>query len=116
LKWSRPCIEAAESQPKGGGVELDFLEFMLVMCITLPIMVLWLGCIIDVIGRPDISGLAKAGWMLFVLFLPLIGAIVYAIMRPPTIMAKNVGIADEAFTDPTDPALAGRPPGWRPHG
>ena len=82
---------------------MNFWEFMLVMAITLPIMVMWLGCIIDIIGRPDISGWAKAGWMLFVLFLPLIGAIVYAVTRPKLIVAKDVSFLDDVYTSGRDP-------------
>jgi hypothetical protein len=68
---------------------MEWWEFLLVMAITLPIVVLWLGCIIDVISRPDISGWAKGGWMLFIIFLPLIGALVYAITRPKTILDRK---------------------------
>ena len=37
----------------------------------------------DVFGRSDLSGWAKAGWTLLVIFLPLIGVLVYMIVRPP---------------------------------
>jgi hypothetical protein len=77
---------------------MNFWEFLLVLTITLPIMVLWLGCVIDIIGRPDISGWAKAAWMLFVILLPLIGAIVYAIARPRLIVA-NQSVLDEAYPE-----------------
>ncbi len=77
---------------------MNWWEFLLVMMITLPIMVLWLGCIIDVIGRPDIGGVAKAAWMLFILFLPLVGAIAYVIMRPKYIAASaDVDLSDVTF-------------------
>ena len=39
-------------------------------------------CLIDNFRRHDHSGGAKAGWLLFILFVPLIGAIVYTISRP----------------------------------
>jgi Phospholipase_D-nuclease N-terminal len=41
-------------------------------------MVLW-----DNFARPDHSGWAKAGWTLFVIFLPLLGVLIYMIARPP---------------------------------
>ena len=36
----------------------------------------------DNFRRSDISGWAKAGWTLFVIFVPLIGVLTYVIARP----------------------------------
>jgi hypothetical protein len=55
-----------------------FIFFAWVIWIWLLIMVL-----ADNFGRRDQSGWAKAGWTLFVIFLPLIGVLVYMIARPP---------------------------------
>jgi Phospholipase_D-nuclease N-terminal len=48
--------------------------------------VIWIYLLIMVLGdnfrRRDHSGWAKAGWTLFVIFLPLIGVLVYMIARP----------------------------------
>jgi hypothetical protein len=49
-----------------------------VIWISLVIMIL-----IDNFRRRDTSGLAKAGWLLFVIFVPLIGVLTYIIVRPP---------------------------------
>jgi hypothetical protein len=68
---------------------MEWWEFFLVMLVFMPVLVLWLGCIIDAIGRPDMSGWTKALWVLFILFLPLIGALVYVIMRPAVIVAPR---------------------------
>ena len=54
-----------------------FIFFAWVIWIWLLIMVL-----ADVFGRRDLSGWAKAGWTLFVIFLPLIGVLTYMIARP----------------------------------
>jgi hypothetical protein len=40
--------------------------------------------IIDNFRRTDHSGWAKAGWCLFIIFLPIIGALTYTIARPAT--------------------------------
>ena len=37
----------------------------------------------DNFRRYEHSGWAKAGWTLFVIFLPLLGVLVYMIARPP---------------------------------
>jgi len=40
--------------------------------------------IVDNFRRTDHSGVAKAGWCLFIIFLPVIGALTYTIARPAT--------------------------------
>jgi hypothetical protein len=63
-----------------------FLDIMWTMFIFFA-WVIWIWLLIlvlaDVFGRRDISGWAKAGWTLFVIFLPLLGVLVYMIARPP---------------------------------
>ena len=54
-----------------------FIFFAWVIFIYLLILVL-----ADNFRRPDHSGWAKAGWTLFVIFVPLIGVLVYMIARP----------------------------------
>ena len=54
-----------------------FIFFAWVIWIWLLIMIL-----ADNFRRPDHSGWAKAGWTLFVIFLPLIGVLVYMIRAP----------------------------------
>ena len=40
--------------------------------------------LIDNFRRYDHSGWAKAGWAIFIIFLPIIGALVYTVARPET--------------------------------
>jgi hypothetical protein len=54
-----------------------FIFFAWVIWIWLLILVLS-----DVFRRPDLSGWAKAGWTVFVIFLPLFGVLTYMIVRP----------------------------------
>jgi Phospholipase_D-nuclease N-terminal/Short C-terminal domain len=54
-----------------------FIFFAWVIWIWLLIMVLS-----DNFRRTDHSGWAKAGWTLFVIFLPLLGVLIYMIARP----------------------------------
>ena len=54
-----------------------FVFFAWVIWIWLLIMVL-----ADNFKRTDHSGWAKAGWTLFVIFLPLVGVLVYMISSP----------------------------------
>jgi hypothetical protein len=54
-----------------------FIFFAWLIWISLLVLVL-----VDNFRRQDQSGWAKAGWTLFVIFAPLIGALVYMIARP----------------------------------
>jgi len=47
-------------------------------------MYIWLFITIfaDIFRRNDMGGWAKAGWLIFLIFIPLIGALVYMIARP----------------------------------
>ena len=66
--------------------DYPFLDIFWTMVIFFA-WVIWIWLLIMVLadnfGRRDHSGWAKAGWTLFVIFLPLIGVLVYMIARPP---------------------------------
>lgn len=79
---------------------MEWWEFLLVLAITLPIMVMWIACLIDAIARPDLSGWVKAAWMLFILFFPLVGSLVYVITRPTMIISDRRGIDATWGVDP----------------
>jgi len=53
---------------------------MLFMFIAVAYIVVY--TLIDNFRRPDHSGLAKAGWLLLIILLPLLGALIYIIARP----------------------------------
>ena len=48
------------------------------------------GVFIDIFRSPDLSGGAKALWFLFVLFIPLIGVVVYLIVRGGSMNERSV--------------------------
>jgi len=49
------------------------------------ILAIWLFIVTfaDIFTRPDLSGWAKAGWVLLIFILPVIGILIYVIARPP---------------------------------
>jgi Phospholipase_D-nuclease N-terminal len=54
----------------------DILIFSaLVIWIWMVVMVL-----IDIFGRPDLSGWAKAAWVVFIIVLPFVGVLIYLIV------------------------------------
>jgi hypothetical protein len=65
--------------------DYPFLDVMWTMTVFFA-WVIWVSLVIMVIldnfRRSDHSGLAKAGWTLLIIFLPLIGVLIYMIARP----------------------------------
>jgi hypothetical protein len=45
-------------------------------------LVLWARAAYDALKRPDLSGGAKAAWVIGMLILPLVGLLVYTMLRP----------------------------------
>jgi len=62
---------------------MDFWDLFWLFFIFIPITVLWLTAVWDCIGRPDLSGWKKAGWMLAAIVFPVLGSMAYVIFRPP---------------------------------
>ena len=48
------------------------------------VMAIWLFIALfgDILRRDDLSGWGKAGWMIFLIVLPFLGALIYVIARP----------------------------------
>jgi Short C-terminal domain/Phospholipase_D-nuclease N-terminal len=68
--------------------------------------------LMDVFRSRDLSGWGKAGWTVFVLFLPLIGILTYLIVRGRSMherSAQQAAQQDEAFRSYVQDA-AGSPP------
>ena len=61
------------------------------------IMAIWIfiALISDVIRRDDLSGGGKALWIIFMVILPLLGCLVYIIVRPK-VTAQDVRMAAQA--------------------
>ena len=78
--------------------------------------ILWIWILIwifiDIFRSRDLSGWAKALWFLFVLFIPLIGVLVYLIVRGGSMHDRAVQDAqqqDQEFRDYVQQAASGSP-------
>ena len=67
-----------------------FIFFLLVIWIWILITVF-----IDIFRSHDLSGGAKALWFLFVLFIPLVGVVVYLIARGGSMQDRAAGRAQQ---------------------
>ena len=67
--------------------------FWTILIIFLWVIWIWIliTVCIDIFRSPDLSGWAKALWFLFVLFIPLIGVLVYLIVRGGSMQERAVG-------------------------
>jgi len=63
-----------------------FIFFLWVIWIWI---LIWI--FIDIFRSPDLSGGAKALWFLFVLFIPVIGVLVYLIARGSSMSERAAG-------------------------
>jgi hypothetical protein len=45
-------------------------------------LVFWVRAVIDLFRRHDLSGSAKAAWMIFLLIFPFISLLIYIMVRP----------------------------------
>jgi hypothetical protein len=58
-------------------------------------MLIWMFIAVftDIIRRKDLSGGAKAGWILLIFILPLIGILIYVIARPSIVDAREMSMS-----------------------
>ena len=68
--------------------------------------VIWIWFLItilaDVFRRHDLSGLGKAGWTIFLIFLPFLGALIYLISQGSAMAQRNVEQAQAAQAQADD--------------
>ena len=71
-----PVADSSYSYPLLGAFWTIFLIFLWVLWFWVLITIF-----IDIFRSDDLSGWGKAGWIIFVLIIPLIGVLVYLIVR-----------------------------------
>jgi hypothetical protein len=55
---------------------------ILIIAAVILFLILWVRAVIDVFRRGDLSAAAKAAWAIIMLILPLIGLLLYYMLRP----------------------------------
>jgi len=87
---------------------MTFWQVFLMLMIFVPLIMLWVFTLVDLFQRPDLSGTAKAMWAIAVVLLPLIGMLIYFILRDSEIPTTDDRPASIPSV-PSDPN--GSPPG-----
>jgi hypothetical protein len=62
----------------------SFLEAFFIALIFLPLIMVWVFALVDLFSREDLSGGWKVLWLFAIVLLPLLGALIYFLVRPPT--------------------------------
>jgi hypothetical protein len=62
---------------------MSFWDVLLVLFLYVPLLVLLGVAVIDIFRRRDIGGLKKTLWLIVMVFLPIVGPLVYLVIRPP---------------------------------
>ncbi len=87
---------------------MTFWQVFLMLMIFVPLIMLWVFTLVDLFQRPDLSGIAKALWAIAIVLLPLIGMLIYFILRDSETSAADDRPSSPPST-PSDPN--GSPPG-----
>ncbi len=77
--------------------DYPFLNILWSMLIFMGfIMWIWIAimCFADIFRRRDMGGFAKAIWIIFIIFIPLLGVLVYLIAYHDDIAERNIKAAE----------------------
>lgn len=58
-------------------------------------LMVWFRCMFDMFGDRTLSGWAKAGWALVLIFLPWVGALAYLIVRGKSMQERQMAALSE---------------------
>jgi hypothetical protein len=59
-------------------------------------LMVWFRCLFDLFGDHTLSGWGKAGWALFLIFVPWLGALVYLIARGKSMTERQLAAVADA--------------------
>ena len=74
---------------------LDVFWYMLLFFLWIMFFWVFISVVADIFRRDDIHGWKKAGWLLLIIVLPLIGILIYVIARPK-MTAQDVRMLTQA--------------------
>jgi hypothetical protein len=61
---------------------LEVIWWMLIVFFWITFIAMFIGTFADIFRRDDMSGLSKVLWIVLILFLPILGILIYLIFRP----------------------------------
>jgi len=57
-------------------------QWILMLVFIIPVLLLWGYAVVSLIGRPDLSFGGKLLWLVPILIVPIIGSVLYFMLRP----------------------------------
>lgn len=72
---------------------IDFWDGFFLLLIFLPIAMCWIFAFVDIFRRNDLKGWEMALWIILILLLPILGMLIYFLVRPVT--AQDVQMQEE---------------------
>lgn len=75
---------------------MRFWDFFILLLIYIPLIMIWTFSLLDIFRRDDLSGGWKALWVVVIILLPLIGTLIYLIVRPAGATKEERVAIDEA--------------------
>jgi hypothetical protein len=74
-----------------------FLWIMAVIFVFVMFVVIFVSVVVDLFRSHDLSGWAKAGWLILLIVFPLIGVLIYLIVRHQSMAERGAErVADDA--------------------
>jgi hypothetical protein len=58
-------------------------------------LMIWFRCLFDMFGDRTLSGWAKAGWALLLIFVPWLGALIYLIVRGRSMTERQISAVQQ---------------------
>jgi hypothetical protein len=54
----------------------------IIFFVFIPLLLLWFFALADLFMRKNLSGVAKVVWLLVIIFIPILGPLIYMLVRP----------------------------------
>ena len=74
----------------------NFWDVFFLLLIFIPLLLIWTFSILDIFRRDDLGGLAKAIWLVVVIFIPVVGTFIYLMFRRPGATKEERQAIDES--------------------
>ena len=62
----------------------------IVLFVFVPLIMLWAFSLVDLFFRKDLRGWSTVLWLVFIIFIPIIGPLIYLLVRPQEYAAPAV--------------------------
>ena len=86
----------------------EFVWGMIMLYFIFLVVWMFIGIFADIFRRNDLSGWAKAIWLLLIFILPFLGILIYMIVRPKMTVQDKQLLAEAQAQQCREPPLIGR--------